>query len=492
MTLQQLNPQPLWSIFANICAIPHPSGHEAELRQWISDYATRHSCQVKTDQAGNLLISHAASPGCGDAPRITMQAHLDMVPQKNSQYEFDFLRDAIEPYITEDGRYVTAQETTLGADNGIGVAAALAAITDATLQHGTLQVLLTIDEERGLDGAAALTADMLQTDILLNLDGEDLHQLYIGCAGGARTTATFAYTPQAIPAQVELTALRIAITGLKGGHSGADIHLGRANAHKELAALLSEAKTQFNIFLHSLSGGSADNAIPREAFALILLPAADLASFQQFIMAYRQRAQSRLAQREPDNNFSCSPTAMPDNIMPEEFADRLLKAINATPDGVIALSKQLDDLVETSTNLAIITSDHNGRVEVKSSQRSAIDDRRRRLCQALGTLWSSYGAEWQIDGEYPGWEPKPESELINSVKAAYKRCLGWEPEASAIHAGLECGILSGIQPNMDIVSFGPDISYPHSPDERVDIQSVEQFWLVLREIIQTTAQKKLS
>jgi dipeptidase D len=473
-----LEPHALWQIFSAICAIPHASGHEAELRGYIRDFALARGCEVKTDGIGNLLLSKSATKGYEHAKSVILQAHLDMVTQKNRDLQFDFLTDAIKPIVT--GNKVTATGTTLGADNGIGAAAALAVITADNIQHGPLQCLFTVEEETGLFGAAALTSEFVKADIMLNLDGEDLREIYIGCAGGARTTVTFEFMPEPVgTADIGITA---AITGMKGGHSGADIDTGCGNAHKELAMFLAQAAETFKLKLSNLHGGNADNAIPRESFATFALGKGEFEDFEHFVDRYLQKTIKRLGKRAPDFKLEVNSTDCPDTVFPIEFQQQLLKAINESPDGVIALSKTVPGLVETSTTLAIVTTAAN-EVTIKSSQRSAINHCREQLSSSLLELWSVYGGNGVIDSEYPGWEPRPESALISIAVEAYRRKLGWEPQPTAIHAGLECGIIGDLNPAMEIISFGPDINAPHSPDENVDINSVADFWQVLLEIL---------
>ena len=476
--IEKLEPQALWGIFAEICAIPHASGSEAALSEYISGFALAHGCEVKTDKIGNLLLSKAATQGYENVKSVVMQAHLDMVTQKNSELKFDFLTDAIEPSIR--GNKVTANGTTLGADNGIGVAAALAVITADDIQHGPLQCLFTVEEETGLFGAAALTDEFVSADIMLNLDGEDLKEIYIGCAGGARTTVIFKFRPE--PPAIDNIGMTVAITGMKGGHSGADINTGRGNAHKELAIFLAQATEKFNIQLSDIHGGNADNAIPRESFATFALPVNEVEALKSFTANYLKKAIGRLGARAPEFNLVIKLTNNPELIFPAEFQQKLLKAINESPDGVIALSKAVPDLVETSTTLAIITTTAN-EVTIKSSQRSAINQHREHLSKSLLELWSVYGGRGVIDSEYPGWEPRPESTIITTAVESYQQQLGFKPQPTAIHAGLECGIIGDLNPMMEIISFGPDINSPHSPDENVDIDSVMNFWTVLVDIL---------
>ncbi len=472
----------LWDIFFEICGIPHASGHEKALREYISKFAIAHGCEVKTDKIGNLLLSKAATKGCEKAKSVVMQAHLDMVTQKNSELQFDFLTDAIKPITI--GNKVTANGTTLGADNGIGVAAALAAITADNIAHGPLQCLFTVEEETGLFGAAALTAEFVNADIMLNLDGEDLQEIYIGCAGGARTTVTFEFTPQ--PTSTDNIGMTVSVTGMKGGHSGADIDTGRGNAHKELAMFLAQAVEIFNIQLSDIHGGNADNAIPRESFASFALPRSEVKNLKSFTVSYLKKARERLGARAPEFNLTIKSTDCPQLVFPTKFQQQLLKAINESPDGVIALSKTIPNLVETSTNLAIINTTAD-EVTIKSSQRSAINQRREQLSNSLLELWSVYGGHGIIDSEYPGWEPRPESAIITTAVEAYEQKLGFQPNPKAIHAGLECGLIGDLNSAMEIISFGPNIKNPHSPDENVEIDSVMDFWTVLVEILERIA-----
>lgn len=477
-SIRDIEPRALWHIFADICKIPHASGHEAELREYISNFASAHGCKVQKDNFGNLLVRKPATPGAENAPTVVMQAHLDMVTQKNSDLPFDFMTDAIKPVVT--GTKVTASGTTLGADNGIGVAAALAAMTDDNIQHGSLQGLFTVEEETGLFGAANLAPEFVNADIMLNLDGENLKEIYIGCAGGARTTITLDYIPQAV--SKGFVGCTVAITGMKGGHSGADINTGRGNSHKEMAMFLQPATEKFMLELSSINGGNADNAIPRETFVTLAVPKQAVTDFKQYASAYARKAVARLGARAPEFKLDLTDSNSPTMVFPLRFQQNLLKAMNECPDGVIKMSPAVPDLVETSTNLAIITTAKR-QVTIKSSQRSSINSKRAQLSQSIGELWSVYGGKWKIDSEYLGWEPRPEAKLIRTVQQAYQHKLGFEPHSTAIHAGLECGIIGALNPAMEIISFGPDINAPHSPDENVNIASVADFWTLLLEIL---------
>jgi dipeptidase D len=420
---------------------------------------------------GNVIIRKPATPGHENCKGIVLQAHLDMVPQKNSNKQHDFDKDPIETYI-EDG-WVKAKGTTLGADNGIGAAAALAVLEDTTLVHGPIEALFTIDEETGMTGANNLQPDILKGDILLNMDSEDEGELYVGCAGGSNANAVFTFRENAVPKGH--VAYLLNLTGLKGGHSGMDINTGRANANKLLFRFLKYAVAELEARLSSVDGGSLRNAIPREAFAIITLSEDEGENLETTVKAFEALFREEYGSVEPDLAFSVEPTTMPAFVMEEIVQDDLINAIQACPNGVIRMSNDMEGLVETSLNLAVVKTEGH-EVKALALLRSSVDSAKDDLESTLESLFLLAGAEVWFDGQYPGWKPNMQSAILQVMQKVYQQDFGKIPEIRAIHAGLECGILGSAYPNWDMISFGPTIRFPHSPDEKVNIESVEKFW----------------
>jgi dipeptidase D len=466
-----LAPQLLWDHFYQLTQIPRPSKKEERAVKYVMDFGTRLGLETITDNVGNVIIRKPATPGHENCKGIVLQAHLDMVPQKNSNKQHDFDKDPIETYI-EDG-WVKAKGTTLGADNGIGAAAALAVLEDTTLVHGPIEALFTIDEETGMTGANNLQPDILKGDILLNMDSEDEGELYVGCAGGSNANAVFTFRENAVPKGH--VAYLLNLTGLKGGHSGMDINTGRANANKLLFRFLKYAVAELEARLSSVDGGSLRNAIPREAFAIITLSEDEGENLETTVKAFEALFREEYGSVEPDLAFSVEPTTMPAFVMEEIVQDDLINAIQACPNGVIRMSSDMEGLVETSLNLAVVKTEGH---EVKSLAllRSSVDSAKDDLESTLESLFLLAGAEVWFDGQYPGWKPNMQSAILQVMLKVYQQDFGKIPEIRAIHAGLECGILGSAYPNWDMISFGPTIRFPHSPDEKVNIESVEKFW----------------
>lgn len=480
--ISQLEPVSVWKIFSDICKIPHPSGHEAALAEYVMNTGRECGCEVRQDSAGNVLLIKAATPGMENCKTVILQAHMDMVPQKNDDFDFDFLKDAIVPLIC-DGK-VTADRTTLGADNGTGVATALAAVKE-NIAHGPLRCVFTVEEETGLVGASKLAPEFVAGDILINLDG-NISKFYIGCAGGTRSNYKFAVDLSPVPENS--AAVRIMISGLKGGHSGADINKGRGNSHKEAVWFLRRAMERFDLRLSSIDGGTVDNAIPRETFMTVVLPESDLSALREFTDEYASAARERLGVRAPEFKIDVTPIVLPSKIFSTEFQHRLLSVLNECPDGVIAMSRVISGLVETSTNLAVLKTDADT-VIVRTSQRSSKDAARHELVAALAGLFSDAGAKVVIDNEYPGWEPDPESEILKIADKVYCDKFKEMPEHEAIHAGLECGIIGALNRDLELISFGAEVIDPHSPDEAVDIASVGKSWELLCGILENIPEK---
>ncbi len=476
--LTELSPKLLWSCFEQICAIPHPSKHEAALSRWIQTWAKELGLTVREDKVGNLIIKKPATPGMEDRKGVVLQAHIDMVPQANADTPHDFTRDPIRPYV--DGEWVRARGTTLGADNGIGAAACLAVLADKSLVHGPLEVLLTIDEEAGMTGAFGLEPGLLQGEILLNTDSEQDGEVYMGCAGGINANTRFDFSAEAVPSGHQ--ALCLSIKGLRGGHSGVNIHQARGNANKLLARLLLDASEQLPLRLAQIEGGSLRNAIPREASALLLVPEDQVCKLQHLITEHTQRLQTELQEVERDVTIALQEAAPPQQCMDSDTQLRLLRALVACPNGVIRMSQAISGVVETSTNLGVIKTEGQ-QVFIQCLIRSLNDEGRHYVEQMTHSLFTLAGAQCHFDGGYPGWAPDPASPIMALLREQHEALFGTAPKIMVIHAGLECGLFKASYPHWDMVSFGPTIQGAHSPDEKVHIPAVANFWLLLTELL---------
>lgn len=472
--LGSLSPAPVWEIFEMICSIPHPSGHEAALAEALAAAARERGLAVRRDAAGNLRIDRAAAPGFESAPVVLLQAHLDMVPQTAPGVKFDFLTDPIPPEIRGEW-VVSGAGTTLGSDNGIGVAAAVALLFDPAWRGGALAGVFTVSEEVGLNGALALSPEMLEGTYLLNLDSEEEGELYLGCAGGARLTLTFDVVFQ--PVSAGMTGVRCTVGGMAGGHSGCNIADRRGNAIRLLARLLERSP---ELLVASFDGGTCDNAIPREAAVCGALPADGVEPFRTRAEAFAREAAGEF-DAPPEFRIEVEAAPLPERVWREAFRDRVLGALTGCPDGPTAFDSALD-VVRTSSNLASVRSEGE-RLIVATSQRSQIDAERAALTEAIAQRFRAAGGAAAVSHAYPGWEPRLDSRLFSTAASLYRELFGKRPEPKVIHAGLECGILSGINPKLEILSFGPTLENPHSPGERLDIASVGRFWRFLSELI---------
>lgn len=472
--LGSLSPAPVWEIFEMICSIPHPSGHEAALAEALAAAARERGLAVRRDAAGNLRIDRAAAPGFESAPVVLLQAHLDMVPQTAPGVKFDFLTDPIPPEIRGEW-VVSGAGTTLGSDNGIGVAAAVALLFDPAWRGGALAGVFTVSEEVGLNGALALSPEMLEGTYLLNLDSEEEGELYLGCAGGARLTLTFDVAFQ--PVSAGMTGVRCTVGGMAGGHSGCNIADRRGNAIRLLARLLERSP---ELLVASFDGGTCDNAIPREAAVCGALPADGVEPFRTRAEAFAREAAGEF-DAPPEFRIEVEAAPLPERVWREAFRDRVLGALTGCPDGPTAFDSALG-VVQTSSNLASVRSEGE-RLIVATSQRSQIDAERAALTEAIAQWFRAAGGAAAVSHAYPGWEPRLDSRLFSTAASLYRELFGKRPEPKVIHAGLECGILSGINPKLEILSFGPTLENPHSPGERLDIASVGRFWRFLRELI---------
>ncbi|MDP2716592.1 aminoacyl-histidine dipeptidase [Rheinheimera sp.] len=482
--LASLYPQPLWQWFAQICAIPHPSKHEQALSQHIQAWARDKGLSVLEDKVGNLIIKKPATAGFENRKTVVIQAHLDMVPQKNADKVHDFTKDPIEAYV--DGDWVTANGTTLGADNGIGMASALAILGSNEIKHGPLEVLLTIDEEAGMTGAFGVEPGMLDAEILINTDSEQEGEIYMGCAGGVDAEFTVAAQWQA-PAD-SVTAFTLSLTGLKGGHSGVNIHLGRGNANKLLARFLADKATALQLAVAAFNGGSLRNAIPREASVSVTVPSAKLAQLQQAVAEYQTLLQFELAAVEPALKLSLAETTTPAQVLTPAAQSRLINLLNVCPNGVMRMSDEVAGVTETSLNMGVITTKDNS-VQVLCLIRSLIDSGRDQVQSMLSSLAQLAGAEVTFSGAYPGWKPNPDSPVMAIVRDTYQDIYHKAPVIMVIHAGLECGLFKKPYPEMDMVSIGPTIRFPHGPDEMVNITTVGQYWELLLAVLERIPQR---
>lgn len=483
--ITDLNPALIWRFFYDLTRIPRPSKKEGKAAEYVKKFGEEHGLETIVDRTGNVIIKKPATPGMENRKVVLLQGHLDMVPQKNSDKVHDFENDPVDAYI--DGDWVSAHGTTLGADNGIGVAAALAVLHSDDLVHGPLEALFTIDEETGMTGAFGLQKGVLNADIMLNMDSEDEGDLYVGCAGGLDANITFFY--REVPVPPGYKAFRVNIRGLKGGHSGLDIALGRGNANKLLFRFLRHAVKTNKANISYIDGGGLRNAIPREAEAVIVAPPGaekDLVSATDIFQEIYRR---ELELVEPDLMISIEKTDTPGYMIDEDPQNRLIHGIIACPNGVIRMSNAMPGLVETSTNLASINS-HRDRIDVKCLMRSSVDSSRDELAGMIESLFSLAGARTDFAGAYPGWKPNLDSEILDVMKNVYKELYNKVPEVKAIHAGLECGLIGGVYPGLDMISFGPTIRYPHSPDEKVNIESVEKFWVYLVETLKNVPSRQ--
>ncbi|MFI3333286.1 MAG: aminoacyl-histidine dipeptidase [Rikenellaceae bacterium] len=477
--ISSLEPRIVWEQFDAITKVPRPSKREGKIIAWLINFAKEHNLEYKRDKIGNVVIKAPATPRYEDRPIVILQSHIDMVCEKNSDVEFDFDRDAIRTHIV-DG-WVKAEGTTLGADCGIGMAAALATLIDPTIEHGPIEALFTVDEETGLTGAFELEDGMLEGKQLINLDSEDEGELFIGCAGGIDTVATFSY--RSIESPSSYSFFRVDVSDLQGGHSGDDINKGRVNSNKTVARLLWEGANSYNLRLCYFDGGNLRNAIPREAYAIFGIPKVLHDEFLERYELFASDMKSEFALREP--NFKIALNEMPhiDTMIDNECQEALINALVGLPNGVIAMSAAVEGLVETSTNLASVKFIGKDQIVVTTSQRSSVESAKTYAMQMVESVFTLAGAEVTHSDGYPGWAPNPSSELLRLTAESYRSLFGQDPLIKAIHAGLECGLFLEKYPELDMISFGPTLRGVHSPDERLEISTVDRFWRLLLEIL---------
>ena len=478
MEKKDLKPGIVFHYFEEVCQVPRPSKKEDKIRAYLLDFAEKHGLSAKSDEAGNVLITKPATVGKEHLKTVILQSHMDMVCEKNKDTQHNFETDPIETYI--DGEWLRAKGTTLGADNGIGVATELAILASDEIEHGPIQCLFTVDEETGLTGAFALKEGFMEGDILINLDSEDEGELFIGCAGGAGTTAMFPCTMTAAPEGYFF--FRVAVKGLTGGHSGDDINKNRANANKLLNRYLVQLMQKYDLRLCEIDGGNLHNAIPREAHAVCAVPMKDKESVRVDLNVYLSEIENEYAVTEPNLELELESESPRAEVMDGEQMKRFLLSIYAVHNGVYAMSQDIAGLVETSSNLASVKQGE-GCIKVVTSQRSSILSSRVDMSQMVSVAFVLGGASVETGDGYPGWKPNPSSEILHIAVESYKRLFGVEPKVKAIHAGLECGLFLEKYPSLDMVSFGPTLRGVHSPDERMLIPTVDKFWRHLLDVL---------
>ncbi len=478
MDIHQLQPERLWHYFLEICKIPRSSKKEEKIAAYINEFAKKHNLSCIIDEAGNVMIRKPAAPGFEKRRGVILQCHLDMVCEKNSETIHDFDTDPILPWI--DGDWVKAKGTTLGADDGIGIAAALAILEATDIPHGPLEALFTMDEETGLTGAFALKPGQLEGRILINLDSEDEGQLFIGCAGGKDTVATMPIETDEVPAGH--VAYKVSLTGLKGGHSGDDINKGLGNAVKLMNRFLWNARETFETALADFNAGNLRNALAREAFAVITVHRENEKSLLDYAASFYKEVRNELLITEPDISFIIQPAEKPEFVLNSALQADFLDALYACPHGVISMSREIPNFVETSTNLASVKF-IDKKIVITTSQRSSVESSKKDVADMVASVFYLMQADVEHSSGYPGWKPNPDSEILRISADAYRRLFSIEPQVLAIHAGLECGLVGAIYPGMDMVSFGPTIKGAHSPDERLEIHSTVKFWDLTLEIL---------
>lgn len=483
MDVKDLKPELIWKCFDEITKVPRPSCHEEKIREFLLDFAAKHNIPAKTDKVGNVVMKRAATPGHENVPTVILQAHMDMVAEKNSDTDHDFMKDPIDTYI--DGDWVKARGTTLGADNGIGVAAALAVMIDKDLVTGPVEALFTVNEEIGLEGAQNLGEDMISGDMLLNLDSEDDGEIFVGCAGGIDTTADFSYKRSYTPEG--FVYMRVSVSGLLGGHSGSDINLGRANANKLIARFIWECSQKWSITVCSFTGGNLRNAIPREAEAVFGIHSDHHEALKKHLKKYVEEIRGEYAGIEPAMDLRIEAVERPQYCIDSETSIALVRAIYSAPHGVYSMSRDIDGLVETSTNLASVKMIGDDLIRITTSQRSSVESRKNDMAGQVEAHFQLAGAKVYHSDGYPGWAPNMKSRIMNITADAYEELFGVRPAIKAIHAGLECGLFLSKYPRLDMVSFGPTMTGVHSPDEQLNIPTVEKFWKHLCKVLEKVA-----
>ena len=482
--IRELEPRAMWTRFADLNAVPRPSKKEERVIAFMKAFGESLGLEAIVDQTGNVIIKKPATPGMEDRVTIVLQGHLDMVCQKNADTDFDFETQGIDMYIDDD--WVMARGTTLGADNGIGVATAMAILAADDIEHPAIEALFTVDEETGMTGAMGLQGGLLDGGILLNLDTEEDDEITIGCAGGVDVNISGTYEETDVkPGSV---AFSLAVKGLSGGHSGMEIHLGRGNANKLLNRLLLEATLAHGIGVASIDSGGLRNAIPREGFAIITVEEAGVGGLKAFIEEQAAVLKAEYATTDANLEVLLEAVDLPGKVLSEVFQGKLLRAVHGCPHGIYRMSPDIEDLVQTSNNVARVLAE-NGSYKVQCLTRGSVDSEKMDMGNAIRSVFDLIGADVRLTGEYPGWVPRPDAPIVKLKSALYEEMFGSKAPVMACHAGLECGILGTNYPDMQMISFGPNIRGAHSPDEKVQISSVQKFWGYLMETLKRIPKK---
>jgi len=485
MTIKDLKPAEVWHYFYELTQIPRPSKKEEKVIAYLLEFAKKHKLEAKKDEAGNVLITKPATKGLENLPTVILQGHVDMVSEKNAGTQHDFDKDPIETYV--DGEWLKAKGTTLGADNGVGVAAALAILASDSIEHGKLECLFTVDEETGLTGAFALSKDLLTGDILINLDTEEEGEIYIGCAGGKITTATFHYKQEAAPANYFW--FKVQVKGLSGGHSGSEIHKGLGNANKILNRYLWSMYQKYGLALSEIDGGNLHNAIAREASAVAGIPYSKKEDAIIEVNTFASDVEAELKAIDPNVQITIESTDAPAFVIDKDTTRNLIYGLYACPHGVLGMSLEIPGLVETSTNMASVKMKEDNTIVITASQRSSTNSLKDDAGNMVNAAFSLAGADVKHSAGYPGWKPNPNSAILGIAKQSYQKLYGKEPEIMAIHAGLECGLFLEKYPHLDMISCGPTIRNAHSPEEQVEIESVGKWWVLLLDILKSIPAK---
>lgn len=484
--LNNLTPKVVWEYFEQICQVPRPSKKEEQIIQFLMDFAQKHDLEAKQDKSGNILIKKPATKGKENLKTVVLQSHIDMVGEKNKDTDHDFEKDPIKPYI--EGDWVKAEGTTLGADDGIGIAAQMAILSSDEITHGPIECLFTVDEETGLTGAFALESGFFDGKILLNLDSEDWGELFIGCAGGIDTVARISYDKE--KPSSDHKSYKLFVTGLNGGHSGDEIDKGLGNSLKIANRFLWNINDKFDTSLAAFEGGRARNAIPREAEVVFTIHEDDEDQLESYFKEFEEEIKNELKTTEPNLKITLEETDTPSYIIDEDSYYDLINALYGCPHGVYAWSQEIENLVETSTNLASIKMEDEERFFITTSQRSSVDSAKHDIASMVESVFRLAGAKVDHSAGYPGWQPNTDSEIMKITRDAYKRLFNEDPEVKAIHAGLECGLFLQKYPYLDMISVGPTIKGAHTPEERISIETTKQFWDLLVEVIQNIPEDK--
>jgi dipeptidase D len=484
-TLRELEPKEMWNHFADLNAVPRPSKKEERIIEFMMQFGKKLGLETIKDEIGNVIIKKPASKGMESKQTIVLQSHLDMVHQKNANTTFDFNTQGIEMFVEED--WVKAKGTTLGADNGIGVASIMTVLSSKTIDHPAIEALFTIDEETGMTGALNLKGGLLKGKILLNLDTEDDNELTIGCAGGIDVTATGSYSLESAPANT--IGYKIFVNGLTGGHSGMDIYKGRGNANKIMNRILINASEKFGIQISSIDGGSLRNAIPRESVAEIIVLENETTNFEAFIKTIEQELKAEHTTTDPHLSIATEKINGEKKVLQKGFQSKLMKSLYAATNGIYRMSPDILHLVQTSNNLARVLV-NNGEYSIQCLTRSSVDSEKMDLANGLKYTFELMGARVEFKGSYPGWTPKPDATIVKIMSDLYKELYNENALVSACHAGLECGILGTNYPGMEMISFGPNIRGAHSPDEKVQISSVQKYWTFFLETLKRIPENK--